>query len=293
MSETVHEGELEVQRRAGVPQRSRRHPDVMAPAVQRFLAAQRIAVLATLDADGRVWASMRTGAPGFLRARENSVLEIGGTGHPDDPLHVNLRSPSAAGLLAIDLGARQRVRVNGTAHLEPDGAIVLATQQVYGNCPQYIHPRDVAGTRAVGRMPALIAERLDERHASRLARADTVFLATALPDVGADASHRGGPRGFLHVVDDGTLVFPDYPGNNYFNSLGNITAYPRAGLLVPDFSSGDALQVAGRARILWESPMLSRFPGARRLVEVSIDRVVDLPGAIALRFDAAPTADVG
>jgi predicted pyridoxine 5'-phosphate oxidase superfamily flavin-nucleotide-binding protein len=196
-------------------------------------------------------------------------------------------------VLAIDLGARQRVRVNGMAHLEADGTIVLATQQVYGNCPQYIHPRAVDGTREADRLPGLMADGVDERHAGRLAAADTFFLATALPGVGADASHRGGPRGFLHVLDERRLVFPDYSGNNYFNSLGNITSYPRAGLLVPDFSSGDVLQLTGDARILWDDPMLSRFPGARRLVEVRVARVMDLPRAIALRFETAARADVG
>jgi predicted pyridoxine 5'-phosphate oxidase superfamily flavin-nucleotide-binding protein len=200
----------------------------------------------------------------------------------------NLRSPSLTGVLAIDLGARQRVRVNGTAHLDPDGRVVLVTEQVYGNCPQYIHPRDVAGMRALQHAPARTADRLDDRHAWWLAGADTFFLATALPGTGADASHRGGRAGFVHVVDERRLLFPDYRGNNYFNSLGNIASYPRAGLLVPDFSSGNLLQLSGAATILWDDPMRAYFPGAQRLVQIDVERVVELPQATALRF-GAPT----
>jgi predicted pyridoxine 5'-phosphate oxidase superfamily flavin-nucleotide-binding protein len=284
MSQAAHEGERAVQRRAGVAERTQRHPNAMAPGVQRFLAARQVAVLATLDDTGRVWASLRTGAPGFMRARSDTVLEIAGEGHPDDPLVANLRSPSLTGVLAIDLAARQRVRVNGTAQLEPDGRVVLMTEQVYGNCPQYIHPRDVEGMRVRQRAPARAADRLDDRHARWMAGADTFFLATALPGMGADASHRGGRPGFVHVVDERRLLFPDYPGNNYFNSLGNIASYPRAGLLVPDFVSGDALQVSGVATILWDDPMRARFPGAQRLVQIDVERLVELPQVTALRF---------
>jgi uncharacterized protein len=286
MSGTVHGGELEVQRRAGLIERTQRHPGGMALGVRRFLAARQIAVLATLDGDGRVWASMRTGAPGFMRARDETVLEIAGEGHPDDPLAANLASPSMAGLLAIDLGARQRVRVNGTAHIQPDDRIVLVTEEVYGNCPKYIRPRHVVGTRAVRPGVARVTDRLDARHETWLAEADTFFLATALPGVGADASHRGGHAGFIQVADDRRVVFPDYRGNNYFNSLGNVASYPRAGVLVPNFASGAALQLTGVAAIRWDDPLQARFPGAQRLVEITIERVIELPEAVALRFGA-------
>jgi len=284
MSSTVHGGELEVQRRAGVIERTQRHPSGMAVGVRRFLVARQIAVLATLDGDGRVWASMRTDAPGFMRARNETMLEIVGEGHPDDPLTTNLASPAMAGLLAIDLGTRQRVRVNGTGHNEADGRIVLVTEEVYGNCPKYIRPRHVVGSRAVRPGFARVTDRLDARQEKWLAEADTFFLATALPGVGADASHRGGHAGFIQVADDRRVVFPDYRGNNYFNSLGNVASYPRAGLLVPNFASGAALQLTSMAAVRWDDPRQARFPGAQRLVEITIERVIELPQAIALRF---------
>ena len=73
-----------------------------------------------------------------------------------------------------------------------------------------------------------------------IARADTFFIATAVAD-GADVSHRGGKPGFLRLEEDGALSWPDYAGNNFFNTLGNIEANSAAGLLIPDWETGRVL----------------------------------------------------
>jgi predicted pyridoxine 5'-phosphate oxidase superfamily flavin-nucleotide-binding protein len=263
----------------------------MPAGLRRFLEARQLAVLGTRDAEGRLWASMRSGPPGFLRAVDERTLEIGGYGHPDDPLLSNLAAEEEMGLIAIDLAARQRVRLNGTARVEPDGRIALTTGQVYGNCPQYIAPRPIVGEHSPSEARARASSSLDEPRARWIRRADTFFIATAHPEAGADASHRGGPAGFVQVDGEGRLLlFPDYPGNNMFNSLGNITSYPRAGLLFPDFGSGAALLVSGGAQILWDDPRISDFPGAQRLVEIAVEQVIELPQATRLRFQAEPDA---
>ena len=81
-----------------------------------------------------------------------------------------------------------------------------------------------------------------------LAAADTAFVATRGPD-GLDASHRGGSPGFLHVVDEHTIVWPDYSGQPMFNTLGNIAVDPAAGLTVVDPADGTTLYLSGRAEI--------------------------------------------
>ena len=110
-------------------------------------------------------------------------------------------------------------------------------------------------------------------------------LATAHPESGLDASHRGGKPGFVRVENEKRLVFPDYPGNNMFNSLGNISSYPRAGLLFPDFQSGASLQITGAASIVWEGSQIAKFPGARRLVGIDIERIVELSPGMLLKFE--------
>jgi hypothetical protein len=121
---------------------------------------------------------------------------------------------------------------------------------------------------------------LTEEQRVWLRGADTFFIATVNPGHGADASHRGGMPGFIEVEAD-RLVWPDYAGNMMYNTLGNIAVDPRAGLLVPDFSSGSLLQLTGRADILWSG---GDMPGAERRVQLEVEDVVDIAGGL-------PTAD--
>src|SRR5271169_2712258 len=285
---SYHEGELTVQTRAGVGSdgldADSMYHAAMPTGVQRFLTAQQLAVFSTRDAEGRVWASMRSGPPGFLHPLDESTLEIGGYSDPSDPLLANLAAHIEAGMIVINLAARHRVRLNGTARAQPDSRILLSTRQVYGNCPQYIQARAVIGDREVSPAPARFGKGLDEPQRRSIERADTLFIATAHSQSGADASHRGGRPGFVCVESENRLLFPDYRGNNMFNTLGNIVSNPRTGLLFPDFQSGSALQLSGSARILWDDPRMKRFEGAQRLVEFDIERVIELPEATLLRF---------
>jgi len=284
-----HEGELAVQSRVGVGGdglgAQEMYRPAMASGVQHFLALQHLAVVSTLDDARRPWASLRSGAPGFLHALDEHTLEIGGYSNPDDPLFANLTKPGPAGVLAINLAARQRIRLNGDARLDANGGIVVSLHQVYGNCPQYIQAREVQGEREAKPGETHRAELLDDRLSRWVESADTFFLATAHPESGVDASHRGGKPGFVRVENEKRLLFPDYAGNNMFNSLGNIASYPRAGLLFPDFKSGATLQITGAASIIWEGAQIAKFRGARRLVSIDIEEIVELSPGMLLEFE--------
>src|ERR1700680_2751514 len=197
---SYHEGELAVRTRAGVGSDGLAADAMYRPAmpagVQRFLLAQQLAVFSTRDADGLLWASMRSSPPGFLRPLDEHTLEMGGYSHRDDPLLANLAAHAEAGMIVIRLETRHRVRLNGVARAHSDGRIVLTMQQVYGNCPQYIQARTVIGDREVTTSPARFGKPQARRQCKWVEKADTLFIATAHPHLGADASHRGGGPGF-------------------------------------------------------------------------------------------------
>jgi hypothetical protein len=69
-----------------------------------------------------------------------------------------------------------------------------------------------------------------------------------------------------------------------FNTLGNITANPNAGLLFIDFENGSTLQVTGQARIIWDQDRIGEFAGAERLVEFEIEQVIEIANAVPLRW---------
>ena len=286
---SYHEGELAAQTRAGVGSdglaADSMYHAVMPMGVQRFLTAQQLAVFSTRDAEDRLWASMRSGPPGFLRPLDEGTLEIGGYSDPYDPLLANLAAHAEAGMIVINLAARHRVRLNGTAITHSDGRIVLSAQQVYGNCPQYIQARAVIGDRESLPLPRALAKGWTSSSGRQSNRQTPCSLRRPTRNRAPTLLIAGGRPGFVCVESETRLLFPDYRGNNMFNTLGNILSNPRTGLLFPDFQSGSALQLSGQARIFWDDPRMKQFEGAQRLIDFDIERVIELPEATRLRFE--------
>jgi predicted pyridoxine 5'-phosphate oxidase superfamily flavin-nucleotide-binding protein len=249
-----HAGELAVQRRAGVTAAAARlaamaGPGVLGGGIPQFLAGRTFAALSARADDGTLWASPLIGAPGFLDAVGPTRLAIHYDIPETDPLH-HLAANQPVGLVVMEFSARRRVRINGTLASRRDGTLTVDVEQAYGNCPQYIHRRETA-PGASSDTSARTGATLTPIDIAQIRRADTFFLGTFHPTHGSDASHRGGTPGFVRVEADGSLWWPDYPGNNMFNSMGNLAENPEAALLFVDFDGGTALHLTGRAEIEW------------------------------------------
>lgn len=104
-------------------------------------------------------------------------------------------------------------------------------------------------------------------------RLDMFFLATADEAGRPTCSYKGGDPGFVRVVDDRTLVFPNYDGNGMYLSMGNVLANPWVGLLFLDFERQRRMRVEGTAGVRAEHPLLEEYPGAQFLVEVTAVRI--------------------
>ena len=259
-----HEGELEAQRRAGVGELAERVGRIIRStipaAAAEFLAARPFVIVATTNAEGAVHASLLGGTA--EATGESTIVMRPSSGHLE-LVRDDVAATGVIGMLAIDFPTRRRMRVNGRAVWEGD-ALRVSTNEVYSNCPQYIDEHAPGVVRASGAPWGGGAP--EARTTRQLTEAKTFFLATAHPERGADASHRGGPAGFVRVSDD-RVSWPDFPGNNMFNSIGNLLVNPRCGLLFlhPD---GSTLQLEGTAAVQWE--------GERR-IEVKIERSIGYP----------------
>jgi predicted pyridoxine 5'-phosphate oxidase superfamily flavin-nucleotide-binding protein len=106
-----------------------------------------------------------------------------------------------------------------------------------------------------------VLDRLNPRMREFVARQEMFFLATADSHGECDSTFRAGPPGFLQVLDEGALAYPEYRGNGVMASLGNIRENPHVGLLMIDFSQDRiGLHVNGRARLVTDDAMRQRYP---------------------------------
>lgn len=88
----------------------------------------------------------------------------------------------------------------------------------------------------------------------------------------------------MSVQADGALLAPDYPGNMFFNTLGNLQLEPRCGLLFLDFRSGERLHLACRASLLADAAHIGQWAGALRVLRFQVERVVRVAGELPLRW---------
>ena len=281
-----HEGEKRVQSRLGVREQAellgKRFVRNYLPGQHREFYAQLPYLFAgSVDESGRPWASILCGRPGFLSSPDENTLKIQARPIYCDPLIRNLKRGRQLGLLGIEYHSRRRNRATGKISRINDEEIVIHIDQAFGNCPSFIQNRKYELLREIDNVgeakPCVELTEFNTHARNIISRADCFYIATQYSDTpgdarqGADISHRGGKPGFVKIVDEKTLLFPDFQGNNHFNTLGNIELNPVAGVLFTDFDSGDLLYLTGKAEVIWDSADLKFFEGAQRFVKLTLD----------------------
>lgn len=293
-SETWHPGEQAIQATVGVLDRmavvgQRVVRDHMPDQHREFYAQLPFIVVGSVDRAGDAWASFVAGQPGFMSSPTPTILDIGAQTDPSDPVSEGMTDGQPVGLLGIELHTRRRNRMNGTLHSHGSGLRVVVDQS-FGNCPRYILLRDFDLARDPAKpFSGLVEESgdLDGEARATIAAADAFFVASYSEHEGrrqVDVSHRGGKAGFVRVGEDGTLTIPDFDGNLFFNTLGNILLNGKAGLMFADFETGDMVQMTGDAEVVFDSPEIAAFQGAERLWTFRPRRIVRRRGALAIRW---------
>ena len=115
-----------------------------------------------------------------------------------------------------------------------------------------------------------VHDRITAEDRAFIERMDMFFLATADADGRPQCSYKGGDPGFVAVLDEHTLAFPNYDGNGMYLSVGNLRVNPHVGLLFVDFCGRPPrrLRLNGAASVEPDDPLLARFPGAQFVVRV-------------------------
>lgn len=303
-----HAGERSVQDRAGTRARMevagpRLIRDHMPDQHRELFEKLPWLIAGAVDAGGQPWAAVLAGTPGFVTTTPQRMC-IAALPHTSDPVCRALTPGGAIGLLGIELSTRRRNRMNGRVREVGPAGFAVDVVQSFGNCPKYIQIRQhsrASRDRPVTRLAE--TARLSRAAIELVERSDTFFVATTSGPGpgdwtrGVDVSHRGGDPGFalVRATGDGTrLLVPDYAGNGFFNTLGNLALDPRAGLLFVDFANGHLLQLAARAKVVWrdaETAAATRATtgattGADRMLVLEIAGGQWLHDALDLRWEA-------
>ena len=293
-----HAGEAELHARLGRKDRQeemgrRIHRPFMPDQHRIFFQQLPFIVAGSVDAAGAPWASILSGCPGFVSTPDARTLSINAVPVPGDPIAEAFHAGSPVSFVGIDLTTRRRNRVNGVVRSRKGQETIVDVVQSFGNCPQYIHTRDMEFTRDPGTPQDAEVETfgsLGGRAEEIIRAADTLFVASHNPDDdkrtngGVDVNHRGGRPGFVKV-DGNTLTVPDFRGNFSFNTLGNFVVNPKAGLLFIDFATGDLVQLTGTVELLWDKTReIEAFAGAERAWRFNLLQGQHLISASPLRF---------
>ena len=283
-----HNGEDKIHTTLGVTEKMhslgrRMIRDHMPDQHREFYESLEFVILSALDKNGDIWPFVWAGPSGFISSPDAKTLIIDRgplVGQPDDLL---LGVGDKISLLGIVPETKRRNRMNGTITRSSAEKITITVDQSYGNCPRYIHVREKGKSCVAGTVET--RKTLSPEDKVLIRAASTLFIASRPdrisddPRDGIDVNHRGGLPGFVIIRSDDALIIPDYHGNNFFNTFGNILKDSRVGLLIPNFDTGDLLTLSGHGEVIFNDPADTELYGSDRYLIVSPRIIRKVPQA--------------
>ena len=118
-----------------------------------------------------------------------------------------------------------------------------------------------------------VHDRFSREDRSFIENRDMFFLATVDAEGQPTCSYKGGDPGFVTVMDDRSLAFPNYDGNGMYLSMGNVSQTGAVGLLFIDFEQQRRMRVDGVAKLVPDHPLLEKYPEAQFLIVVEAQRI--------------------
>jgi NAD(P)H-flavin reductase len=299
-----HDGETKVQHDMHVPPMDNPTFPALSPQLANHLQIAPLIAIGTLDEHRQPWTTLwGNGDKGFARPVGQGIIGIRTpvTGKYDpvveslfgkEPNGEVVREEGDGRMVAgltIDLETRKRVKMYGrmiagafglredeaTDHQEhvAEVQLVLKIEQSLGNCPKYLNKKHIVAAEA---RPELVSNsiQLSQRAVELLEKSDLFFISSSQANKDMDTNHRGGPQGFVRVLSNdesgAVIVYPEYSGNRLYQTLGNLSTTPLAGLCFPDFETGDMLYVTGKTEILIGQDAAAVLPRSNLAVKIKL-----------------------
>jgi ferredoxin-NADP reductase/predicted pyridoxine 5'-phosphate oxidase superfamily flavin-nucleotide-binding protein len=316
MAMPYHQGEQQMHKLLNLPPRDNPTSSMLTPHAVFALQQAPLLAVGTLDSQGYPWTSIWGGSANFSEPLGGGIIGtrtiVDGV---NDPVVEALVGKAEKGdmirgeekmvsSLAIDLMSRKRMKLfgrmvagtisevdveyaAGTAPIagapEKQDQIQLITkiEQSLGNCPKYLNQYTI--------QPALVSSKLVSRGSllsteakAVVTNADMFFLSSSSGE-DMDTNYRGGPPGFVRILSDTEIVYPEYSGNRLYQSLGNLLVNPKIGITFPAYETGDVLYITGTVDILMEKEATTLLPGSKLAVKIRVHEVRLVQGGLPFR----------
>ncbi|KAF2438236.1 hypothetical protein P171DRAFT_170449 [Karstenula rhodostoma CBS 690.94] len=311
-----HEGETKMQKLLRVPHLENPTSTMLTPQAAFRLQQAPLLAIGTLDSQDRPWTSLWGGNHGFsemlgggivgtrtlVDAAHDPVVQAL-VGHAQKGEMVPGKDKMLAGL-TIDLVERKRVKIFGRMvagcvnevkvevednHAKPVSMpemqdqvqLITKIEQSLGNCPKYLNAYEI---RPALVSPTLMSqsETLSEEAKALILKSDMFFLTTSVPE-DMDTNHRGGPPGFVRILSDTEIVYPEYSGNRLYQSLGNLLINPKVGVTFPAYNTGDVVYITGNAEVVVGDDAAALLPGSNLAVKIKIGEARHVKEGLPLR----------
>ncbi|KAK9772935.1 hypothetical protein SCAR479_10445 [Seiridium cardinale] len=317
-----HSGEEEMHHLLRVPHGDNPTHPGLAPQYYKRITNSPLVAFGTLDQLGRPWTTIWGGEVGFCRPIAQGVLgvntkadslfdpvvqetfAVAAEGSQEreivDEQLVKPEGGKAMAALSIDLETRDRVKVAGrfiagAVISQTDSGVgelqmAMQVEETLGNCPKYLNKKHITPHTP---RPQLLSQDsglpLPQVAVEVLQKADLFFISSKHGNGNMDVNHRGGPPGFMRLFrnDSGavTLVYPEYSGNRLYQTLGNLQKDPVAGLVVPDFETGNVLYVTGRTTTLIGDKAAAYLPRTKLAVKIDVEEARFVKDGLPFRGD--------
>ncbi|KAF2794179.1 oxidoreductase-like protein [Melanomma pulvis-pyrius CBS 109.77] len=299
-----NEGEGKMHKLLHVPDHDNPTSTMLTAQASFLLQRAPLLAIGALDAQTRPWTSLWGGQPGFSQPLGGGIIGtrtiVDGVNDPvvqalvggvEKGEMVQDDTKMFAGL-TIDLMTRKRVKIFG--HMvagsvgeidvefedgaeKPEGApskqdqiqLVTKIEQSLGNCPKYLNQYEIRPALVTSRLLSQSSE-LSAEAKDLISKADMFFLSSSTPE-DMDTNHRGGPPGFVRILSDTEIIYPEYSGNRLYQTLGNLQMNPRVGITFPDYETGNVLYMTGTAEILVASDAASLLPGSNLALKITVE----------------------
>ncbi|MCJ1229156.1 hypothetical protein MMC12_005821 [Toensbergia leucococca] len=302
-----HEGEEKMRSLLHVPAGENPTSPFLTPGAAYMLQTAPLLAIGILDIEGRPWSTIWGGDPGFARPLAQSIIGVktlaSGWKHDpviealigirkDEDFYEEKHHQAVVSGLTIDLASRSRIKFSGkvaavaferpSSDIEEQEAkigqvqLVLKIEQSLGNCPKYLNKKQIIASLPE---PKLISNSLPfpQSAIELLGKTDLFFISSSNHDSSMGTNYRGGPPGFVRVIvndESGTtLAYPEYSGNRLYQTLGNLQTTPKAGLVFPDFDTGDVLYITGTTEILFGKEAAALLPRSNLAVKIRVTAV--------------------